>query len=141
MSSKDDRDILEVLKFELAFIEQGGYGRSVRTPWRATSIFQDSPSCLNFSDPDRIHTCDECLLMSLVPPEWRTAKVPCHHIPLTPAGDTVDSVERWSDQQELEEVVKNWLRSAIRRLEEQRARQVSASTVSAESVPRQSPAL
>ena len=41
--SDDKRDILEVLKFELSFLEQGGYGRSVRTPWKATSVFQDSP--------------------------------------------------------------------------------------------------
>ena len=35
--SSDKRDILEVLKFELNFLEQGGYGRSVRTPWKPTS--------------------------------------------------------------------------------------------------------
>ena len=29
--STDTRDVLEVLKFELDFLEQGGYGRSVRT--------------------------------------------------------------------------------------------------------------
>lgn len=49
--SNDKRDGLDVLKFELAFLEQGGYGRSVRTPWKATSVFQDSPSCLNFNEP------------------------------------------------------------------------------------------
>ena len=48
--SDDKRDVLEVLKFELQFLEQGGYGRSVRTPWKATSMFQDSPSCINFND-------------------------------------------------------------------------------------------
>jgi len=51
----DDRDVLEVLNFELAFLEQGGYGRSVRTPWKPTSIFQDSISCLNFGEPERVH--------------------------------------------------------------------------------------
>jgi hypothetical protein len=66
--STDKRDILEVLKFELSFLEQGGYGRSVRTPWKATSMFQDSPSCLNFNDPARPHACDECLLTDFVPP-------------------------------------------------------------------------
>ena len=30
---KDERDLLEVLRFELDFLEQGGYGRSPRTPW------------------------------------------------------------------------------------------------------------
>jgi hypothetical protein len=54
----DDRDVLDVLKFELDFIEKGGYGRSVRTPWLATSIFQDSLTCLNFGDPNRSHPCD-----------------------------------------------------------------------------------
>jgi hypothetical protein len=46
--TKDDRDILELLKSELSFIEEGGYGRSVRTPWLPKSIFQDSLSCLNY---------------------------------------------------------------------------------------------
>jgi len=40
--TKDDRDILELLKDELAFIQKGGYGRSVRTPWLPKSSFQDS---------------------------------------------------------------------------------------------------
>ncbi|MGC2323502.1 MAG: hypothetical protein WA463_12815, partial [Terriglobales bacterium] len=65
--AKDDRDILEVLKFELAFLEQGGYGRSVRTPWKPTSIFQDSITCLNFGEPERVHPCSECLLIDFVP--------------------------------------------------------------------------
>jgi hypothetical protein len=50
--SEDKRDILEVLKFELAFLEQGGHGRSVRTPWKPSSVFQDSLSCINFNNPD-----------------------------------------------------------------------------------------
>lgn len=125
MDSKDDRDILEVLKFELDFIEKGGYGRSVRTPWRPTSIFRDSPSCLNFSDPEQTHPCDECFLMSFVPPDRRDAKVPCHHIPLTSAGDTVDSAERWADQEELEAAVKYWLRNMIRKIEAERAKEPS----------------
>jgi len=66
--SDDKRDVLEVLRFELSFLEQGGYGRSVRTPWKATSAFQDSPSCLNFHDPARPHPCNECLLTDFVPP-------------------------------------------------------------------------
>jgi len=51
--SNDKRAVLDVLKFEFAFLEQGGCGRSVRTPWKATSVFQDSPSCLNFNDPGK----------------------------------------------------------------------------------------
>ncbi len=31
--AQDEREILELLKFELKFLEDGGYGRSPRTPW------------------------------------------------------------------------------------------------------------
>ncbi len=118
---KDDRDILELLKFELDFIEKGGYGRSVRTPWKPTSAFQDSITCINFGDPYRSHPCDECLLMQFVPEERRSENVPCHHIVLNEAGETVDTLESRDSQQELEEKVKSWLRAAIRRIERERA--------------------
>jgi len=117
----DDRDVLEVLKFELAFLEQGGYGRSVRTPWKPTSVFQDSISCLNFGEAEKVHPCSECLLIDFVPPQEREAEVPCHHIRLNNKGETVDSVNRYDNQQELEEKVKQWLRESIRRIEAQRA--------------------
>jgi len=119
--SDDKRDVLEVLKFELSFLEQGGYGRSVRAPWKATSIFQDSPSCLNFNDPTRPHACNECLLTDFVPPEARQQDIPCHFIPLNRLGETVDRMERYAHQVELEEALKNWLRSAIARLESERS--------------------
>ncbi len=120
---KDNRDILEVLKFELDVIEKGGYGRYVRTPWKPTSTFEDSLTCINFGDPARTHPCSECLLMDLVPPERRSESVPCHHIPLDEKGRTVDKIEQRDNQQELEEAVKNWLRGTIKRLEEERATQ------------------
>ncbi|HXG91046.1 MAG TPA: hypothetical protein VNN73_01595 [Blastocatellia bacterium] len=117
---RDDRDILELLKEELDFIEKGGYGRSVRTPWLATSIFQDSPSCLCY--PDHTHD-DACTLMQFVPP-WRQAEnVPCHHIPLNAEGDTIETLEARGDQQALEEAMKNWLRRTIEKIEQERATQ------------------
>lgn len=118
---QDDRDLLEVLRFELNFLQQGGYGRSVRTPWKATSIFQDSLSCLNFDLPQRPHPCDECLLMRFVPESARREDVPCHHIPLNPQGETLESMDRGTNQQELEEAMIAWLRRTIRRMEEERA--------------------
>ncbi len=118
--SKDERDVLEILKFELEFLEQGGYGRSVRTPWQATSIFQDSLSCLNFNDPERPHPCSECLLTDFVPADSQNQDVPCHHIPLGPKGETVSAMEGKS-QLEMEEAVKSWLRATIHRIEQQRA--------------------
>ncbi|MDQ2936732.1 MAG: hypothetical protein M3R67_04410 [Acidobacteriota bacterium] len=61
--AKDDRAILELLKDELALIEQGGYGRSVRTPWLAKSAFQDSLTSINYSDPAQTRPCNECHLI------------------------------------------------------------------------------
>jgi len=119
--TKDDRDTLEVLKAELNFLEKGGYGRSVKAPWQPTSIFQDSPSCLNFSDAQRSHPCGECLLIDFVPQEARTENVPCHHIPLTPAGTTIDTLETDENQAQLEETMRTWLRSAIEKLENAKA--------------------
>ena len=121
----DDRDVLEVLKFELDFIEKGGYGRSVRTPWLPTSTFQDSLSCLNFGDPERTHPCDECILMQFVPAGQRDRTVPCHHIPLRPSGETIHQLEKMETQEEMEDAIKKWLRETIKRLEEERAKQTA----------------
>jgi hypothetical protein len=53
--SHKNRDILEILRFELKFLEDGGYRRSPHAPWRAGYIFEDSPSCLNLrTRPGRI---------------------------------------------------------------------------------------
>ncbi len=125
--STDKRDILEVLKFELNFLEQGGYGRYVRTPWKPTSIFQDSPSCINFNDPGQPHPCAECLLNDFVPGEAQQEKVPCHHIPLNADGETVRTMERQRTQAETEDALRNWLHATITRIEQERAAKATAS--------------
>ena len=122
----DERDILEVLKRELEFIENGGYGRSFQTPWLATSVFQDSPTCLNFGDPDRTHPCDECLLTALVPPEHLSENVPCHFIPLNAEGETIHYLERNEPPEALQVRLKDWLRHMIGVLEAARAVQRKA---------------
>jgi len=109
----DDRDTLEVLKAELNFVEKGGYGRLVKTPWLPPSIFQDSPSCLNFGQLQRTHPCSECLLLDFVPPEARSEDVPCHHIQLNAKGETINELEWKEDQSQTEETLKKWLRSMI----------------------------
>ncbi|HYH85233.1 MAG TPA: hypothetical protein VEX60_07100 [Pyrinomonadaceae bacterium] len=121
MSTKDERDVLELLKAELDHIEKGGYGRPVRTPWRPTSVFQDSLTCLNYGYPYRAHPCSECFLDELVPPGERAAAVPCHHIPLDAEGTTVEEIESEENQQKLEEKVKTWLRAKIKEIEDERA--------------------
>ena len=122
----DERDILEVLKSELEFIEKGGYGRSPREPWKAISAFQDSLSCLNYADPKRPYPCEACLLTSFVPKDEREESVPCHFIPLNEAGDTIDSLERRGDQQRLEQELKRWLEAAIKRIEDSRKAHVAS---------------
>lgn len=119
--TKDDRDILGILKDELEFIEQGGYGRSVRTPWKPTSALQDSLTCINFGDPVRTHPCDECRLIDFVALEHRKEEIPCHFIPLTAAGETVEDLESQDNQTRLEESLKQWLRKKISELEAERA--------------------
>lgn len=124
--AQDDRDILEVLYEELDFIEKGGYGRSVRTPWKPTSIFQDSLSCLNYGDPQRAHPCSECRLIDFVPQRDRAKVVPCHYIPLDETGATIETLETEENQQRLEESVKDWLRARIKQIEQGRAAQQQA---------------
>src|SRR6202795_2155805 len=117
---KDERDLLEVLKFELQFLEDGGYGRSPRTPWRPQYIFEDSLSCMNYDSKENRGSCSDCVLMQLVPPERRSEKIPCRHIPFNVSGETLDSLYRYGDQNEIEETVGGWLRTTIKRLKEER---------------------
>ena len=118
--TQDDRDILEVLKFELKFLEDGGYGRSPRSPWRPTYIFEDSPSCLNFNDPARPLPCGECPLMEFVPAESREESAPCRFIPINEKGQTIDYFYRCGTQREMEEALGRWLRERISGIEQER---------------------
>ncbi len=90
MASKK-RDLLEVLKLELEFLKGGGYRKL--SSWRPQFIFEDSPTCLNYGDPERKRPCSECVLMSLVPAEFREGKPPCHYIPLNERNDTIQSLQ------------------------------------------------
>jgi len=117
--AKDDRDLLDLLKFELKFLEDGGYGRSPHTPWRRPLVFEDSLTCPNFGDPAHTHPCSECLLMEFVPAELKDQVSPCRLIPLTPKGETADYFYRCGTQLELEEALAGWLRDQISQIEEQ----------------------
>ena len=114
---KDERNLLDVLKAELAFLEKGGYGRSPRESWRQPLIFEDSPSCMNYDSKDHADPCSACVLFQLVPPQFRGNQIPCRHIPLNAEGETLDSLYRSSHQFEVEEVFGNWLRRMIAAVE------------------------
>ena len=120
--AKDERDILELLKEELEFIEKGGYGRSVRTPWQPKSAFQDSLTCINYGYPYRAHPCNECHLIDFVAPEHHAEEIPCHFIPLTATGETIEDLEAGDNQGKTEQTLKHWLQAKIREIEEERAK-------------------
>jgi hypothetical protein len=120
--AQDGRDILDVLRFELSFLLDGGYGRSPHASWRAPAIFEDSPICPNFCDAARAHPCDSCLLAQFVPEEQRSETVPCRFIPLTQDGQTVEDLYRTGNQVEMEQALAAWLRAQIDRIERERAR-------------------
>jgi hypothetical protein len=121
--AKDDRPILELLKEELAFMEQGGYGRSVRTPWLPKSAFQDSLTCLNYSDPAHTRPCNECNLIDFVANEHQSDEVPCHLIALNDDGETIQDLEAQDNQAKLEATVKQWMKAKIKQIEDEGARE------------------
>jgi hypothetical protein len=113
---EDHRDVLEILRYELNFLEQGGFGQT-RQEVRLPSPFRDTLICLNHGDPLRPHACHECFLYGFVPEHARTENVPCHHIPLDPAGHRMIDYLRAGDAAGLERALKIWLRRMISELE------------------------
>lgn len=107
-------DLVKVLETELRFLNNGGY----RNPdmWRPQFIFLDSPTCVHPAGSGRPEACGDCPLIGFVPKARRTVPVPCHHIPLTKEGFTVDSLTRWGTQEELEEALRAWLKEKIEAL-------------------------
>ena len=120
--ARDQRDLLELLKTELDFIEKGGYGRSVRTPWREPSPFRDSLTCVNYALPEKAHPCHECHLIDFVPADKRAELLPCHFIPLTETGETVEQLEIEGNHAKMETALKSWMRGKIAELEAERTK-------------------
>lgn len=116
--SKEQQDILEILKSELEFIETNGYGTLGERKVEATStMFGDSPTCINYGYPYRTHPCGECPLIEFVPEDDRASAMPCHHIPLDSSGMTVEAMEQGKKPSDIQEVVKLWLQQTIKRIE------------------------
>jgi len=109
--------LLDALKFELNFLEHGGYDRSVREPSKELSVFRESPSCLNYGSVERMHPCSECFLINFVPAEKRGESVPCHHIPLNDRGETLEALQGYGRDSRVQEAMHDWLRKTIAELE------------------------
>ena len=114
----DLKETIEQLKLERSILKDGGYGRSVRTPWKPTSLFRDSVTCLNFGEEVRKHPCSECLLWEWVPESRQTEDIPCHHIPLNEKGQSIATLQEASDRENAEQALLGWLDATIQRLEE-----------------------
>lgn len=114
---KDQRNLLDVLKAELKFLEGGGYSNRARFPWRPNFVFEDSPTCLKFGAKEQPRPCSDCLLMQFVPEERKKLAYPCRQIPLTPAGESVAHYYECGTEKELEAALKGWLQRKIAELE------------------------
>lgn len=116
-SKSNRRNVLQLLKAELQFVENGGYRLSERSPWRPPYVFEESPSCPNYSDRSRPHLCSECWLLPFVAPDLRDEQVPCRFVQLTPEGVTIDSLYRYGSTAETEDLLSEWLQRCIREIE------------------------
>jgi len=114
---------LDTLRLELKFLELGLY--RAPTPGRPLFVFEDSPTCSRYGAA----TCPKCVLTQFVPLECRSETVPCHHIPLNDARETVDSLYQTGTQEELEEALCRWLSATIKRLEEKQIETGDISTL------------
>jgi len=113
----DLKQIIDQLKLQRDILKSGGYGRSVRTPWKPTKLFRDSVTCLNFDEVVRRHPCNECLLWDWVPENYREEDLPCHFIPLNDRGDSIASLEEAEDREAAENALLGWLDSVLEHLE------------------------
>lgn len=111
------KSLLDVLRKEWEFFQQGGYRDSQPASWRPKFIFQDSPTCFNSDTEQPTKPCSECILIQLVPHDSRDKKIACRYIPLNENGETIDSFYRSGTRSELEEAFGKWLESTIGRLE------------------------
>jgi hypothetical protein len=115
-NEQQTRELLQMLRFELNYLEQGGFARDRATmgmdsPFLATSL------CINFGDPLRRHACRECGLHRFVPEERQHEEFPCHFIPLNSSGDTIARLIAQKKPERLEIALKHWLRATIAQLE------------------------
>jgi hypothetical protein len=112
----DMHEVLQLLRFELNYLEQGGFERD-KALLGTDSPFLGTFACTNYGDPLRRHACRECGLMQFVPQGKQNEEFPCHFIPLNASGETIASLIEKNDQRRLIIALQLWLRSTIARLE------------------------
>jgi len=111
------KDLLTILKAELAYVESGGYRAPEQAAWRPQFIFEDSPTCLNYRNFGKPHPCSQCPLIEFVPSGFKKERFPCRYIPLDGSGNTLDFLYRMATEEEAHAIVAGWLRATIAQLE------------------------
>lgn len=111
------KELMDLLKLEIAVLERGGYQPSVRDPRRLPRLFRDSVSCPNLGLEKKAEPCSHCWLMEFVPPEFRDTEDPCQHIPLNDHGDTIATLEAEGERERAEAELLNWLKATLARME------------------------
>ena len=114
--AQDLRELLQRLRYELNYLEQGGFERD-RELRGIESPFLATPLCINCDDPLRRHACRECPLMQFVPEDRQNEEYPCHFIRLNASGETVASLIEANEPLQMVTALEQWLRSTIARLE------------------------
>jgi hypothetical protein len=113
---KDEQNLLNVLRSELKFLENGGTRSSL--VWRPRFIFEGSAACVNTNCNSNPSPCGDCFLLQLVPPELRAGIAPCRHGALHSEGQTPAS--RYPPHEnETEQTLLKWLAATIVQLENQ----------------------
>jgi hypothetical protein len=100
---------IELLIKELEFLDRGGY----RLPmgWRPPLVFEDSPICPR--SPSSACPNPHCVLLDFVPNKERNKAIPCRHIPLNEAGETLQTLYNTATMEEIEVVLREWLKKKI----------------------------
>ncbi len=117
------KEIIKDLRLQRDILQAGGYGRSVRTPWKEVNLFRDSITCINLGAEVKRHPCHECMLWEWVPEAHQAEDIPCHFIPLNERGESIASLDARGDREEAEKALLDWLNATIQSLEEKLAAQ------------------
>jgi hypothetical protein len=124
------QELLDMLKIEEAVVSTKGFhGLSRRGPFYFEP-FRDSITCLNFSR-ETPEPCERCWLMAFVPDSYDEKAVPCHQIPMNPAGETVVTLKAEGDMDRMEQEVLKWLRGKIAELEREPGTEAKGASQSA----------
>ncbi len=103
--------LLEALRFELNFLDRGGYRKSGLWSFAEPSFFEDSPLCPNRAGSQPAIPCSQCVLAKFIPPENSKEPRACQSIPLDELGTTLFTLrQKNAPDAEIDSRLRSWLR-------------------------------